>query len=78
MLAPAGRQHMIDTIRNHEIPMVVNTVEQKAVPSQARALFAPRVVTYAIVTGAQTPIEGMRQLPELKVDDLQGLDKALN
>ncbi|WP_426109616.1 carbamoyl-phosphate synthase large subunit [Massilia sp. PWRC2] len=78
-----GRPHIVDMIKNHEIAMVVNTVEEKRsaiVDSRAirtSALHA-RVVTYTTIAGAEAAVEGMRHLNELHVYDLQGLHKTLN
>ncbi len=78
-----GRPHIVDMIKNHEIAMVVNTVEEKRsaiVDSRAirtSALHA-RVVTYTTIAGAEAAVEGMAHLNELHVYDLQGLHKTLN
>ncbi|HWJ93946.1 MAG TPA: carbamoyl-phosphate synthase large subunit, partial [Telluria sp.] len=78
-----GRPHIVDMIKNHEIAMVVNTVEEKrSAISDSRTIrtsaLQARVVTYTTIAGAEAAIEGMRQLAELQVYDLQGLHKALN
>jgi carbamoyl-phosphate synthase large subunit len=78
-----GRPHIVDMIKNHEIAMVVNTVEEKRsaiVDSRAirtSALHA-RVVTYTTIAGAEAAVEGMAHLNELHVYDLQGLHKTLH
>lgn len=78
-----GRPHIVDMIKNHEIAMVVNTVEEKrSAISDSRTIrtsaLQARVVTYTTIAGAEAAIEGMRHLAELQVYDLQGLHKALN
>jgi carbamoyl-phosphate synthase large subunit len=78
-----GRPHVVDMIKNHEITMVVNTVEEKRsaiVDSRAIRIsaLAARVVTYTTIAGAEAAVEGMRHLDELRVYDLQGLHKTLN
>jgi carbamoyl-phosphate synthase large subunit len=78
-----GRPHVVDMIKNHEITMVVNTVEEKRsaiVDSRAIRIsaLASRVVTYTTIAGAEAAVEGMRHLDELRVYDLQGLHKTLN
>ncbi|MDL2357190.1 MAG: carbamoyl-phosphate synthase large subunit [Pseudomonadota bacterium] len=78
-----GRPHIVDMIKNHEIAMVVNTVEEKRsaiVDSRAIRIsaLASRVVTYTTIAGAEAAVEGMRHLDELRVYDLQGLHKTLN
>jgi carbamoyl-phosphate synthase large subunit len=78
-----GRPHIVDMIKNHEIAMVVNTVEEKrsAIADsrtiRTSALMA-RAVTYTTIAGAEAAIQGMRSLDQLRVYDLQGLHKALN
>jgi carbamoyl-phosphate synthase large subunit len=78
-----GRPHVVDMIKNHEIEMVVNTVEEKrSAITDSRAIrtsaLASRVVTYTTIAGAEAAIQGMRHLDELRVYDLQGLHKTLN
>jgi carbamoyl-phosphate synthase large subunit len=78
-----GRPHVVDMIKNHEITLVVNTVEEKRsaiVDSRAIRIsaLAARVVTYTTIAGAEAAVEGMRHLDELRVYDLQGLHKTLN
>jgi carbamoyl-phosphate synthase large subunit len=78
-----GRPHVVDMIKNHEIEMVINTVEEKRsaiVDSRTirtSALLA-RVVTYTTIAGAEAAIQGMRHLDAIRVYDLQGLHKTLN
>jgi carbamoyl-phosphate synthase large subunit len=78
-----GRPHVVDMIKNREIVMVVNTVEEKrsAIKDSATirtSALQSRVVTYTTIAGAEAAIEGMRSLDELRVYDLQGLHKTLN
>ena len=78
-----GRPHVVDMIKNHEITMVVNTVEEKRsaiIDSRAIRIsaLASRVVTYTTIAGAEAAVEGMRHLDELRVYDLQGLHKTLS
>ena len=78
-----GRPHVVDMIKNHEIEMVINTVEEKrsAITDsrtiRTSALLA-RVVTYTTIAGAEAAIQGMRHLNEIRVYDLQGLHNTLN
>jgi carbamoyl-phosphate synthase large subunit len=78
-----GRPHVVDMIKNHEITMVVNTVEEKrSAITDSRAIrisaLAARVVTYTTIAGAEAAVEGMRHIDEMRVYDLQGLHKTLN
>ncbi|MBD8531124.1 MULTISPECIES: carbamoyl-phosphate synthase large subunit [unclassified Massilia] len=78
-----GRPHVVDMIKNHEIEMVINTVEEKrsAITDsrtiRTSALLA-RVVTYTTIAGAEAAIQGMRHLDAIRVYDLQGLHNTLN
>jgi carbamoyl-phosphate synthase large subunit len=78
-----GRPHVVDMIKNNEIALVVNTVEEKrSAIADSRTIrtsaLAARVTTYTTIAGAEAAVEGMRHLDELHVYDLQGLHKTLN
>ncbi len=78
-----GRPHIVDMVKNHEIALVINTVEEKRsaiIDSRAIRIsaLAARVTTYTTIAGAEAAVEGMRHLDELRVYDLQGLHKTLN
>src|SRR5450830_1524961 len=78
-----SRPQVVDIIKNHEITLVVNTVEEKRsaiVDSRTirTSALASRVVTYTTIAGAEAAVEGMRHLDELHVYDLQGLHKTLH
>jgi carbamoyl-phosphate synthase large subunit len=78
-----GRPHVVDMIKNHEIVLVINTVEEKrSAITDSRAIrtssLASRVTTYTTIAGAEAAVEGMRHLDELQVYDLQGLHKTLH
>ena len=78
-----GRPHVVDMIKNNEIVMVINTVEEKrnAIADsrtiRTSALLA-RATTFTTIAGAEAAVEGMRHLDELNVYDLQGLHKSLH
>ncbi|MGZ3183887.1 MAG: carbamoyl-phosphate synthase large subunit [Telluria sp.] len=78
-----GRPHIVDMIKNHEIALVINTVEEKrSAIHDSRSIrtsaLAERVTTYTTIAGAEAAVEGMKHLDELRVYDLQGLHKTLN
>jgi carbamoyl-phosphate synthase large subunit len=78
-----GRPHVVDMIKNHEISLVINTVEEKrSAITDSRAIrtsaLAARVTTYTTIAGAEAAVEGMAHLDELNVYDLQGLHKSLH
>jgi carbamoyl-phosphate synthase large subunit len=78
-----GRPHIVDMIKNNEIALVINTVEEKRnaiVDSRAirTSALAARVTTYTTIAGAEAAVEGMAHLNELHAYDLQGLHKTLH
>jgi carbamoyl-phosphate synthase large subunit len=78
-----GRPHIVDMIKNNEIALVINTVEEKRsaiVDSRTirTSALAARVTTYTTIAGAEAAVEGMAHLDELHVYDLQGLHKTLH
>ena len=78
-----GRPHVVDMIKNNEITLVINTVEEKRsaiVDSRAirTSALQARATTYTTIAGAEAAVQGMRHLDELNVYDLQGLHKTLH
>lgn len=78
-----GRPHIVDMIKNNEVVLVINTVEEKrSAIHDSRAIrtsaLQARVPTYTTIWGAEAAVEGMRQLEQLQVYDLQGLHKSLH
>jgi carbamoyl-phosphate synthase large subunit len=77
-----GRPHVVDMIKNKEIALVINTVEERrnaiADSRQIRtsALLA-RVTTFTTIAGAQAAVEGMRHMNDLDVYSLQSLHAQL-
>ncbi len=78
-----GRPHVVDMIKNNEISLVINTVEEKRsaiVDSRVirTSALAAHATTYTTIAGAEAAVEGMHHLDELHVYDLQGLHKTLH
>jgi carbamoyl-phosphate synthase large subunit len=78
-----GRPHVVDLIKNNEIALVINTVEEKRTAiHDSRTIrtsaLAARVTTYTTIAGAEAAVEGMAHLNELHVYDLQGLHQTLH
>ncbi len=77
-----GRPHIVDMIKNDEIALVINTVEERrnaiADSRQIRtsALLA-RVNTITTIAGAEAAVEGMKYLDDLDVYSIQQLHKQL-
>jgi carbamoyl-phosphate synthase large subunit len=77
-----GRPHIVDMIKNNEIALVINTVEERrnaiADSRQIRtsALLA-RVTTYTTIAGAEAAVEGMKYLDQLDVYSVQELHAQL-
>ena len=82
-----GRPHIVDMVKNGDIALVVNTVEEKRnAIADSRSIrttaLAARVTQYTTIAGAIAAVEGMRLMQErgadLRVYDLQGLHRTLN
>jgi carbamoyl-phosphate synthase large subunit len=77
-----GRPHIVDMIKNEEIALVINTVEERrnaiADSRQIRtsALLA-RVTTFTTIAGAEAAVEGMKYLENLDVYSIQELHAQL-
>ncbi len=78
-----GRPHIVDMIKNNEITMIINTVEEKrGAIADSRSIrtsgLAARVTMFTTVAGARAACEGMRHLQELIVYPIQALHARLN
>ena len=77
-----GRPHVVDMIKNNEIALVINTVEERrnaiADSRQIRtsALLA-RVTTFTTIAGAEAAVEGMKYLDNLSVISVQDMHGQL-
>ena len=77
-----GRPHVVDMIKNNEVALVVNTVEERrnaiADSRQIRtsALLA-RVTTFTTIAGAEAAVEGMKYLDALDVISVQDMHARL-
>ena len=78
-----GRPHIVDIIKNNEIALVVNTVEERrnaiADSRQIRtsALLA-RVTTFTTIAGAEAAVEGMKYMDHLGVISVQEMHARLS
>ncbi len=78
-----GRPHLVDMIKNNEISMIVNTVEEKrSAIVDSRSIrtsgLAARVTMFTTIAGALAACAGMRHLQELEVYPIQSLHSELN
>jgi carbamoyl-phosphate synthase large subunit len=77
-----GRPHVVDMIKNREISLVINTVEERrnAIADsreiRTSALLA-RVTTYTTIAGAEAAVQGMKYLDNLTVYSVQELHAQL-
>jgi len=77
-----GRPHIVDMIKNNEICLVINTVEERrnAIADsrhiRTSALLA-RVTTFTTIAGAEAAVEGMKAMDNLGVISVQEMHAAL-
>jgi carbamoyl-phosphate synthase large subunit len=77
-----GRPHIVDMLKNNEIVLVINTVEERrnaiADSRQIRtsALLA-RVTTFTTIAGAEAAVEGMHYMDALDVISVQEMHAQL-
>ncbi|HRM48349.1 MAG: carbamoyl-phosphate synthase large subunit [Alicycliphilus sp.] len=77
-----GRPHIVDMIKNDEIAMVINTVEERRnAIADSRAIrtssLQSRVTTFTTIFGAEAAVEGMKHLDKLDVYSVQELHAQL-
>jgi carbamoyl-phosphate synthase large subunit len=77
-----GRPHVVDMIKNNEIQLVINTVEEKRQAiADSRSIrtsaLAAKVTVFTTIEGARAACLGLRHLEGLQVFALQGLHAQL-
>ncbi len=77
-----GRPHIVDMIKNNEIAMVINTVEERRnAIADSRAIrtsaLLARVTTFTTIFGAEAAVEGLRNMDDLEVYSVQELHASL-
>ena len=77
-----GRPHIVDMIKNNEIAMVINTVEERRnAIADSRAIrtsaLLARVTTFTTIFGAEAAVEGLRNMDDLEVHSVQELHASL-
>jgi carbamoyl-phosphate synthase large subunit len=77
-----GRPHIVDMIKNAEIALIVNTVEDRRAAIRdsyviRRAALQQRVSLFTTLAGARAGCTGMEQAQELRAYSVQGLHGSL-
>ncbi|MFZ2738563.1 MAG: carbamoyl-phosphate synthase large subunit [Burkholderiaceae bacterium] len=77
-----GRPHIVDSLKNNEIALVINTVEERRnAIADSRAIrtsaLLARVTTFTTIAGAEAAVEGMKHMDQLDVYSLQELHSQL-
>ncbi|HNN17089.1 MAG TPA: carbamoyl-phosphate synthase large subunit, partial [Giesbergeria sp.] len=77
-----GRPHIVDMIKNNEIVMVINTVEERRnAIADSRAIrtssLLARVTTFTTIFGAEAAVEGMQHMNQLDVISVQEMHAQL-
>jgi carbamoyl-phosphate synthase large subunit len=77
-----GRPHIVDMIKNDEVHLVINTVEEKRQAildsrSIRTSALAAKLTVFTTIEGARAATMGMRQMAELDVYSVQTLHAGL-
>ncbi len=77
-----GRPHIVDMIKNNEIALVINTVEERrnAITDSRQirtSALQARVTTFTTIAGAEAAMQGMRHLDHLDVISVQEMHAQL-
>ncbi|MBS4038228.1 MAG: carbamoyl-phosphate synthase large subunit [Hydrogenophaga sp.] len=77
-----GRPHIVDMIKNGDIALVINTVEERRnAITDSRAIrtsaLLARVTTFTTIAGAEAAVEGMKYLDQLDVISVQEMHAQL-
>ncbi len=77
-----GRPNVVDMIKNNDISLVINTVEERRnAIKDSRAIrttaLLARVTTYTTISGAEAAVEGMKYIDQLGVISVQEMHAQL-
>ncbi len=77
-----GRPHVVDMIKNNEVVMIINTVDERRASIQdsysiRRSALQGRVTCFTTMAGARAACTGMRDMEEMRVYSVQELHAAL-
>jgi carbamoyl-phosphate synthase large subunit len=78
-----GRPHIVDMIKNNDIVLVINTVEERRnAIADSRAIrtsaLLARVTTFTTIAGAEAAVEGMKHMNHLDVISVQEMHAQLS
>jgi carbamoyl-phosphate synthase large subunit len=78
-----GRPHIVDMIKNSDIALVINTVEERRnAIADSRAIrtsaLLARVTTFTTIAGAEAAVEGMKHMNHLDVISVQEMHAQLS
>ena len=78
-----GRPHVVDMIKNQEVCLVINTVEERrnAIVDSRQirtSALQARVTTFTTISGAEAAVEGMGYVDDFDVRSIQELHASLN
>jgi carbamoyl-phosphate synthase large subunit len=77
-----GRPHIVDMIKNNEVVLVINTVEERrnAIADSRNirtSALLNRVTTFTTIAGAEAAVEGMKYMDQLDVISIQEMHAQL-
>jgi len=77
-----GRPHIVDMLKNREITLIVNTVEEDRRSIQdswsiRNTALQAKITYYTTISGARAACIGMRHLEEMRAYDIQSLHASL-
>jgi len=77
-----GRPHIVDMIKNNEVILVINTVEERrnAIADSRyirTSALLNRVTTFTTIAGAEAAVEGMKYMDNLEVISVQEMHAQL-
>ncbi len=77
-----GRPHIVDMIKNNEVALIVNTVEDKRAVQDSYSIraeaLARKVTYYTTLSGARAACLGLKYNLDLKVYSVQSLHRSLH
>jgi carbamoyl-phosphate synthase large subunit len=77
-----GRPHIVDLLKNREVTLIVNTVEEDRRSVQdswsiRNTALQNKITYYTTISGARAACVGMKHLQELRAYDIQSLHESL-